>query len=117
MVTLLLLLPIGEAFSQESEQTALVSQGFVKAEQYVSFGQSQQTTYAAGLMDGMYLAPAFDAPNNDKYLLAIRNCVKDMSATQVAAIIMKYANEHPEKWHMGTNLVAYQALREVCPVK
>jgi hypothetical protein len=118
MMALLVLfsLPLNVAVPQESEERALVSQGFVKAEQYVGFGQPEQGIYAAGLMDGIYLAPMFDAPNRDKYLIALKTCVKDMTSTQVAAIITKYAKAHPEKWHMGTNLVAYQALGEVCPV-
>jgi hypothetical protein len=114
---LLLCLPLNVAVSQESEDRALVSQGFVRAEQYVGFGQTEQGIYAAGLIDGIYLAPLFDAPNKDKYLTALKTCVKDMTNTQVAAIITKYAKAHPEKWHMGTNLLAYQALLEVCPVQ
>jgi hypothetical protein len=48
---------------------------------------------------------------------SLQSRVKEMN-TQVAAIISKFAKEHPEKWHMGTNVLAYQALRqpEVCPV-
>jgi hypothetical protein len=115
LALLILSLPLNVAVPQESEDRALVSEGFVKTEQYLGFGKTEQGIYAAGLMDGIYLAPVFDAPNRDKHLMSVKTCVKDMSNTQVAAIITKYAKEHPEKWHMGTNLVAYQALWEVCP--
>jgi hypothetical protein len=62
----------------------------------------------------MYLAPVFDAPNRGKDLTATRVCLNGMTNTQVAAIIKKYAKEHPEKWDMGANVVAWQALREAC---
>jgi hypothetical protein len=31
----------------------------------------------AGLIDGMYLAQMFDAPDEDKYLVRIRVCVTE----------------------------------------
>lgn len=43
----------------------------------------------------------FDAPNHDKYLISLRDCVKDMKNTQVAALITKFAKEHPETSHMS----------------
>jgi len=115
LILLLVAWPIGVTAPQESEPTALVADGFINAEKYLDLGKAEQGIYAAGLMDGIYLAPAFDAPNKDKYLVTIKTCVKEMTNTQVAAIITKYAKDHPEK-HMGTNLVAYQALRDICPM-
>jgi hypothetical protein len=117
LAVLLFSLPLNMSVPQESEPLAEVWPGFVTAEKYIGFDLSHQSVYAAGLIDGMYLAPVFDAPNNDKYLTAMRTCLKPMTRTQVAAIITKYAKEHPEKWHMGTNVVAWEALREVCPVR
>ena len=99
-----------------SDDRALVHEGFLKAEKYLDLQPREQAVYAMGLVDGMYLAPVFDAPNEGKYLSSLQTCVKEMTNTQVAAIITKFAKEHPEKWHMGTNVLAYQALREVCPV-
>lgn len=101
-----------------SDDYALVKSGYLKAEAYLAFEPREQAVYAMGLVDGMYLAPVFDAPNDSKYLSSLQACLKEMSNTQVAAIITKFAKGHPESWHMGTNLIAYQALRqpEVCPV-
>jgi hypothetical protein len=106
LALLFLSLPLSVAVSQESEQTALVSSGFVNAEDYLKFDQNSQAVYAAGLIDGMYLAPVFDAPNSDKYLTALKTCVHGMTNTQVAAIITKWTKDHPEKWHVGTNVAA-----------
>jgi hypothetical protein len=50
-----------------------------------------QAVYMAGMIDGMYLAPMFDA------------------------IVTKYVKKRPDEWRAGANVVAYQALREVCP--
>jgi hypothetical protein len=99
-----------------SDDWAMVHQGYLRTEKYVQFTPTEQVVYATGLVDGMYLAPVFDAPAEGKHLSSLQTCLKEMSNTQVAAIIAKFAKEHPEKWHIGANLVAYQAFREICPV-
>ena len=114
---LALFVPHNMAVPQKSEDEALVNQGFIKTEKYLGFGEAEQAIYAAGLMDGIFLAPAFDAPSKGKYLVAMQTCVNRMTNTQVAAIIAKYAKDHPEEWHVGANVVAWKALRGVCPVQ
>jgi hypothetical protein len=109
--------PLNTAVPQRYEPIAEVWPGFIKTETYLKLRASEQTMYASGLMDGMYLAPVFDAPNKDKYLAAMRTCTKPMTGNQVAAIISKFAKEHPEKWDLGTNVVAWQALREACDAR
>jgi len=117
LALLLLCLLLDAAVPQESEPIAEVWPGFINTEKYIELGPQQQGIYAAGLVDGMYLAPVFDAPNKDKALTAMRACLKPMTNTQVAAIITKYAKDHPEKWDMGANIVAWQALREACSMR
>jgi hypothetical protein len=58
----------------------------------------------------------FGAPNSNKSVAAIHSCLKEMSNVQVAAIITKYVKEHPERWHLGTNILGYEALTAVCPL-
>jgi len=105
------------AVPQESEPLAEVWPGFINTEKYIELCPNQQGIYAAGLVDGLYLAPVFDAPNKDKALTAMRACLKPMTNRQVAAIITKYAKAHPEKWDLGANIVAWQALREACSMR
>ena len=76
-----------------------------------------QGVYMAGMLDGMYLAAMFDAPDEDKYLVRIRGCVTDggLTNTQIATIVTKYAKSRPDERKAGANTVAFQALREACP--
>jgi hypothetical protein len=99
-----------------SDDRALVHEGFLKTADYLELEPREQTIYAMGLVDGMYLAPVFDAPNEGQYLSSLHKCLSGMTNRQVAAIITKFAKEHPEDWNAGTNSLAYQALRRVCPV-
>ncbi|HTS06784.1 MAG TPA: Rap1a/Tai family immunity protein [Candidatus Eisenbacteria bacterium] len=114
---LTLFVPLNMAVPQKSEDEVIVYQGFMKTEKYLGFGEAERAIYAAGLMDGILLAPLFDAPSKSKYFRTMQTCVNGMTNTQVAAIITKYAKDHPEEWHLGANVVAWKALRGVCPVQ
>lgn len=50
---------LGSAVPQETKEKALVAEGFIMAERYLKFDQTEQAICAAGLIDGMYLAPVF----------------------------------------------------------
>ncbi len=98
----LLLMVMANAASPEDK--VWVNAGFLKTEKYVELRPGEQAIYA---------------PADDKSaVFSIHRCLKDMNNIQVAAIITKYAKDHPESWHIGANLLAYQALRqpEVCPI-
>jgi hypothetical protein len=109
--------PLNNAVPQQSKDEAFVFQGSLNAGDYLELEPYAQSMYAAGLIDGIFLAPAFDAPSDGKYLTAARTCVKGMTPKQVAAIITKHVKDHPESWHIGANVVAWQAMRNVCPVQ
>jgi hypothetical protein len=70
--------------------------------------------YAMGLLDGMYMSPAFGAPANNKVLLEIEMCVEGMKSSQVAAIIEKYVKDHPEKWDWDLKDTGYNAMLDGC---
>jgi hypothetical protein len=95
----------------------VVRSGYLTAGKYLTLKPDTQAVYMAGMIDGMYLAPMFDAPDEDKYLVRIRVCVTDgdITNTQIAAIVTKYVKKRPEVWRASANVVAYQALRDFCP--
>lgn len=68
-----------------------------------------------GVLDGMYEAPAFGAPDNNPLLLRIELCVEGMKGSQVAAIALKYVKEHPEHWHWDLKDNVYNAMLNACP--
>jgi Rap1a immunity proteins len=96
----------------------LVRAGFLSAEKYLALRPDVQAVYMAGMIDGMFLAPMFDAPDDDKYLVKIQVCLNDghMTNTQIAAIVTKYVKKRPDQRKVAANAVAYQALREACSV-
>ncbi|MGA8555831.1 MAG: Rap1a/Tai family immunity protein [Candidatus Acidiferrales bacterium] len=104
-------------FQGDEGHWGVVRSGYLSAGKYLALKPDTQGAYMAGMIDGMYLAPMFDAPDEDKYLVRIRVCVTDgdLTNTQIAAIVTKYAKKRPDEWRAGANVVAYQALREFRP--
>jgi hypothetical protein len=88
--------------------------GFVRAEVFLKFDEANQRAYAMGLLDGMYMAPAFGAPDNSKLLMKLTSCVEGMNSSQVAAIMGKYVQEHPERWDWDMKNDGYEAMIEAC---
>ena len=101
--------------SQEPRKQLFVFGGFMKAQAFLDMDKENQRSFAMGLVDGVFLAPFFDAPDHGKSLVQMHACVKDMSDVQVAAIIEKYLKDHPETWHLQLNVECLSALRSACP--
>jgi hypothetical protein len=70
--------------------------------------KAEKWAYAMGAVNGMHNAPMFGAPENrtkwfDDFLAGMTN-------EQVAAIITKFLNDNPERWHEPLNILTYDAL-------
>lgn len=114
--TLLFLILLAPSGVSQRTRSVTIHNGFLKARDYLDLDASSQRAYAMGVLDGMYMAPLFGAPENDKRLLSLASCVEGMKASQVAAIIEKYVRDHPERWHWDLKDAAYSSMREACPV-
>ena len=113
VVVLLVVSPF--THSQESKKKILVPGGFGTGQNFLDMDKESQRSFAIGLVDGMLLAPLFDAPDHGKTFERIQACVKDMTEVQVAAIIEKYLRDHPEDWNHQLNVESLNALIGVCP--
>ena len=101
--------------SVPQNRRAMVHNGWLRAEDYLKLDPESQRVYAMGLLDGMYYAPVFGAPDNNKLLVSLASCIEKMKASQVSAIIEKYVKENPEHWNWDLNGQAYAGLRRACP--
>ena len=111
VILTLVVVAIVQAKLQQSA-TLVINQGFFKSEEFLHMSQAQREGFAAGLVDGIYLAPLMGAPEQN--IEHFNKCVTGMSSTQVAAIIEKFLKEHPEMWHQFLNVEAYNALFATC---
>jgi len=104
-----------------------IHSGFYKGRDYRQLSDGEQRAYAAGIVDGMLLAPMLGAPAGDLRDVSpteqptttrsqwLSKCIVGMTNGQVAAIITKYLNDHPESWHQDAKASTFSALIESCP--
>ena len=96
-VTLLALLPV----SREAQTV----------NEFRGFSEPERGMWISGFTQG--LAVASRSP--DAVVARVMACVfGGWTANQARAVFDKYANEHPEDWHLGTLDVLMDALLEAC---
>jgi hypothetical protein len=98
-------------------QGVRVHNGFLKAEDFLHLSAERQRSYAAGVVDGMLLAPLFGAPDSGQKIRSFGVCIEGMSDIQVAAIIEKFLRDHPERWNDPLNAVVFSSMTEGCARK
>lgn len=98
------------------QKAKVISNGYLKASEFLDLSDGQKVGFAMGFVDGMFMAPLFDAPDDNKSYVAFRVCMADMSAPQVAAIIEKYVKNNPEQWHLQLHTVAFNSILNACHV-
>jgi len=92
------------------DKTVYIAGGFGKGQDYLKMSEKEKRAYAIGAMNGMIVAPFFDAPEKSTKWLS--DYLKGVSDEQVAAIITKYLKDNPELWHLGLNALTYKAIWE-----
>ena len=100
--------------SPGAEKGVTTHNGFLKARDFLALTPGNQRLYVMGLLDGWYMAPMFGGPENYKNLMGIEKCVEGMKASQVAAIIEKYVNDHAEKWDWDLKDAGFNAVLDAC---
>ncbi len=79
--------------------------------------EQRRRAYAIGITDGIMLAPLFGAPSDGQKLTAFNNCVTGMSDIQIAAIVAKFLQEHPERWNESLHAAVFAAMTQSCAQK
>lgn len=87
---------------------AYVPAGFSTGQDYLKMDEAQRRTYAMGAFNGITLASLFGAPMEK--MQWFESYTKGMTDIQIAAIIYKYIQDHPGRWHDGLNILTYSAI-------
>jgi hypothetical protein len=108
----LLLISVGASFAQNDKPPQHYIVFFVSAEEFKNGPIEKKTAYLSGWQDSRLNAGAF---GNTKTIQAMRDCAEGKTITQIAAIVDKYMQGHPEAWDRPAALEADAALQSVCP--
>lgn len=96
-----------------SDQPVLVHNGFITGQQFRDLPELRRRSYAAGIVDGALLAPLMGAPKAS--VTWFESCATGMTDDQIAAIISKFVNDNPARWHEPVHTQFYAAMRQACP--
>jgi hypothetical protein len=99
-------LSFGNIYGQD--KFVKIKKGFLTGNSYLQLSKKEQMSYVMGLLDGIFLAPFFNAPKVN--LEWIENRTADMTISHLTAIITKYLNDNPQLWQESMNVIAYSAL-------
>jgi c-di-AMP phosphodiesterase-like protein len=87
-----------------------IHNGFGTGQDYIKMTSAEKRAYAMGAINGMLLAPMFGA-SKDK-MRWMESYVENMTDEQVVAILSKYLEDNPGRWHDGLHILMYSALKE-----
>lgn len=108
IVSFLIFLAAATLFA--ADEYVIIHNGFCTGQDYIKMSESQKRAYAMGAINGMLIAPTFGAPK-DK-MVWLESYVENMNDEQVAAILSKYLQDNPGRWHDGLNVLTYSAMKE-----
>lgn len=86
--------------------------GYATGERLVEMPDLQLESYVAGIADALLATPLIGVSadcENHMY-----RCIEGRSVPQLTAIVRKYINENPDRWHDGANALVYRALILPC---
>ena len=116
MVSVLLVGASGSVWDDlGARKTIMVNTGYLTGNRFRELTRIEKMYYVMGRHDAMCAASMFGAP--DSFVIEVVSCMKDMDSLQLAAIVEKYLDDHPEKWHLGMNTLIFPAFRDVCEDK
>jgi hypothetical protein len=90
-----------------------VPHAFMTGQEYLALPASRRATYIVGLLDGIFVGPLFGA--SEARVKALQDCLQEHNNIQIAAILSKYIQDRPERWHEGAHSLFYSRMFELCP--
>ena len=100
------------AFCSESRYINIHS-GFVSGNEFIEYTENQKLGYIMGVFDGLMISPVFCKLKDENYK-QLYKCTKNMTNTQIKAIVKKYMEENPSRWDNPMNSLIVEALFEAC---
>jgi hypothetical protein len=95
--------------ARAGEPEIVIKSGFLTGNAYRGFSPESRRAYAMGLIDGMFLAPFFDAKKQK--LEWLERCGTGMGDEQIAAIFDKYLRDNPGRWHETMHVLGWTAMK------
>ena len=86
---------------------------FITGQAFAGLPENARTQYVTGLVDGIFVAVLFGAPQGR--VSALERCLGGQDNKQIGANLLKYIQERPGEQREGAHVIFYRQMIEVCP--
>jgi len=112
---LLLFLTTSFPIASQKEKTVAINSGFLTPEEFLALSKDGQAAYSMGFVDGVFLAPYFEAHDDAPLFVGFKACIQGKGASQIASIIEKRIKSQSEIHQL--NMLAFNALISDCATR
>ena len=98
--------------AQECQAGRIIRSGFMSGEECLQLDEISQRLHMAGFINGLLVSRVVGA--SETCLSPVELCLTGVTDSQMAAVLRKWLNAHPESWHLPCNLAAWRAVKEMC---
>ena len=93
-------------------ERVVLPQGFLSGADFLEQPEPYQRGYAAGFVNGLFISPIAGAW--ESCVLNYAQCLKDTTDRQLAAVIRRWLEENPDRWHEGSHIASWLAIQRMC---
>ena len=86
--------------------------GFMTGAEFLEQPEPYQQGYAAGFVNGLLISPFAGAW--ESCVSHYARCLGGTTDVQLAAVISRWLRENPERWHEGSHIASWLAIRRMC---
>ena len=100
------------ANSCATNEKTITADGFVTGNSLRYYDEASVALYIMGYIDALFSATIYGM--RQVCIKEIHDCLSQKPASQLAAIVKKFLNDNPERWHEAGNSIVYNALLRRC---
>ena len=86
--------------------------GFMTGAEFLELSEPHQRGYAAGFVNGLLISPFVGA--RESCVAHYSRCLEGTTDVQLAAVISCWLRENPERWHDGSHIASWIAIKRMC---
>jgi hypothetical protein len=101
------------AWAQDEDADRIrIHGGYIAGVEYLDMDGLQKKAYVKGLVEGMLLAPAFGAPEEN--MLWLYDCTNEMDIDDVRKLLFDYIKDRHDLWDNRNPAKSFRAISQAC---
>ena len=97
------------------DEPVMIGNSFLTGEDCHNLPDHELRTFVMGWHAGLMLSPIYGA--DQECLKPLRLCLEGKTDSQLAAVLRKWLEANPERWHEQCTIAAWVAIGKPCPAR